>query len=153
MVDPDKYPTLAAIVLASPEMKTLKKNKVKLSDEERDQAMKAGAVWHHGPNGEETCGIQKSTVKGKDWYWCATHRAYQCKPTLKGAIKAFEFIKTTSAVTAAGGHERNTCPVCGKVTTCRCPDFVHAQQGIDMTSNVCQDCREKHPVVGSLWDH
>lgn len=88
----------AAIVLATPEMKSLKKNKVKMSDEERDQAMRAGAVWHHGPAGEETCGIQKATIKGKDWYWCATHRAYQAKPTLKGAIKAFEFIKTTSSV-------------------------------------------------------
>src|SRR5208282_3301659 len=98
MVDPDKYPALASIVLASPEIKTLKKNKIKLTDEERDQAMKAGAVWHRGSDkGKASCGIQKANIKGKDWYWCATHRAYQVKPTLKGAIKAFEFIKTTSS--------------------------------------------------------
>jgi hypothetical protein len=88
----------SVLITAAPTMKTLKKNKKPLTTEERDAVMKAGAVWHHGPNGEETPAVQKATIKGKDWYWCATHRAYQCKPTLKGAIRAYDFIKTTAGV-------------------------------------------------------
>lgn len=87
---------VSSIITASPKMDTLKKNKKPLTKEERDVVMKAGAVWHHGPNGEETPGIWKSVVKGKTWYVCNTHRAMLVKPTLKGAIKAFKFIKTTA---------------------------------------------------------
>jgi hypothetical protein len=102
VVDPEKFPALSSVLItAAPEMKTLKANKIKLSDEERAAVMKAKAVWHHGPNGEETPAVQKANVKGKDWFWCGTHRAYQCKPTLKGAIKAFEFIKTTAVLEAS----------------------------------------------------
>ena len=79
-----------------PTWPTLKKNQVKLDPEEREKAMKAGAVWHHGSNGEETCGIQKSVVDGKTWWHCHTHRAMAVRPTLKGAISAFDFIETTS---------------------------------------------------------
>jgi hypothetical protein len=79
-----------------PKLATLKKNQVKLSNDERSLVMKQNAVWHHGPNGEKSAAIKKSVVNGKTWFWCNTHRAYQVKPTLKGAIKAFEFIKTTS---------------------------------------------------------
>ena len=84
------------LLTESPEQKTLKKHKVPLTDEERKQVMDAGAVWHHGPNVEETPAIWKAAVKGKSWYICNTHRAVQIKSTLKGAIKAFDFIKTTS---------------------------------------------------------
>ena len=31
------------------------------------------------------------------WYVCNTHRAFQCKPTLKGAIKSYDFIETTAS--------------------------------------------------------
>ena len=81
-----------------PKFDTLKKNKVKLTDEERKEVMDRGATWHHGPNGEETPAVQKAVVKGKTWYWCATHRAGQVKPTLKGAIRAYDFIKTTASL-------------------------------------------------------
>ncbi len=75
----------------------LQKNKLALSDQERGEAMKAGAVWHHGPNGEETCAIWKGKdSQGKEWYVCNTHRCYQKAPTLKGAIKNYEFVQTTS---------------------------------------------------------
>ena len=58
--------------------------------------MSRGAVWHHGPNGEETPAVWKSVVDGKTWYICNTHRAAQIKPTLKGAINAYKFIETTA---------------------------------------------------------
>jgi hypothetical protein len=80
----------------SPEMKTLKKNKVKLDPEEREQAMKAGATWHPGNHENPTCAVWKAVVNGKTWYVCNTHRCYQARPTLKGAISAFDYVKTTS---------------------------------------------------------
>ena len=79
-----------------PEMATLKKHKVKLTDAERDEVMKAKAVWHHGPKGKATPAVWKSVIKGQTWYVTNTHRAYQAKKTLKGAIRAFDFIKTTA---------------------------------------------------------
>lgn len=81
---------------AKPDLKTLKKNKTVLTDEERQKAMDAGATWHHAPDQKPSCGIWKGVVKGKTWFACHTHRAYAVRPTLAGAIKAFEFIKTTS---------------------------------------------------------
>ena len=80
----------------SPEIETLKKHAVHLDPEERAQVMKAGAVWHHGLNGEATPAVRKAVVNNKTWYFCATHRAGQVRPTLKGAISAFEFVKTTA---------------------------------------------------------
>ncbi len=80
-----------------PNMETLKKNKKPLTEEERKKVMEKGAVWHHGPNGEETPAVWKSVVNGKEWFVCKTYRAYQCKPTLKGAIKSYEFIETTES--------------------------------------------------------
>jgi hypothetical protein len=73
-------------------IKKLKDNKKPLTPEEREEVVKAGATWSDG-----TPGIHKSVDKnGKATYYCYTHRAYQAKPTLKGAIKAFDFIKTTA---------------------------------------------------------
>ncbi len=80
----------------SPEIATLKKNQIKLDPEEREQVMKAGAVWHMGKDGAASPAVRKAVVDGTTWYWCATHRAGQVKPTLKGAIKAFDFVKTTA---------------------------------------------------------
>ncbi len=79
-----------------PNMETLEKNKATLTKEERKKVMDAGATWNHGPNGEPSPAVWKSIVDGKDWYVCNTHRAFQCKPTLKGAIKSYDFIETTS---------------------------------------------------------
>lgn len=89
---------IESVLLESPEFKTLKDNKIPLTDEERDECMKADAVWHHGPNGEKTCAIWKSKKKdGKIVYGCNTHRAYNIAPTLKGAIGKFHsFIKETA---------------------------------------------------------
>lgn len=87
---------VSLLLEGGPRMDSLKKGKTKLSDTERAQAMKAGAVWHPGNHAEPTCAIWKSVVNGTTWYVCNTHRAYQAKKSLKGAINAFKFIKTTA---------------------------------------------------------
>ncbi len=79
------------------EMEVLKDNKIPLDDKERAKVMKAGAVWHHGPEGKESPAVWKSkNSSGKVKYVCNTHRAYQAKDTLAAAIKAFDFIEGTS---------------------------------------------------------
>jgi hypothetical protein len=76
----------------------LKDNKVKLSPEERKEVMSKKAVWHHGNHGEATPAVWKTTDgKGKTVYVTNTHRAYQVRPTLAGAISIFhKFIKGTA---------------------------------------------------------
>ena len=79
-------------------IKILMENKIALKPEERSLAMSRGAVWHNGPNGEESCAVWKSKhpKTGKITYGCNTHRAINTASTLKGAIKRFDFIKTTA---------------------------------------------------------
>ena len=79
-----------------PKMKALKDNRIELDDAERKEVMRRGAVWHHGPKGKPSPAVWKSEIRGKTYYVCNTHRAMAVKPTLKGAIRAFDFIKTTS---------------------------------------------------------
>ncbi len=78
--------------------KNLEDNKVPLTDEERKKVMDADAVWHHGPGGATSPAVWKSVNKdGKVTYVTNTHRAYQDRPTLKGAISIYHsFIKGTS---------------------------------------------------------
>lgn len=81
------------------DFKTLQKNKVDLTPEERAEVMKSKAVWHHGPNGSPSPAVWKSVnpKTGKTTYITHTHRAYNTAPTLKGAIgKYHSFIKTTA---------------------------------------------------------
>lgn len=80
-----------------PKLKTLKKNKRSLTDEERAECKKLGIVWHSGPNGEAQCAARKAVVKGKTWWWVGTHRAWSgAEPTLKALKKHWAFIKSTS---------------------------------------------------------
>jgi len=83
--------------VSHPKWDTLKKHRKQLSAEEREQVMSGGAVWHHGPRGEETPAVWKAVVKDKPWYITNTHRAYQVRPTLKGAMSSYhKFIKSTA---------------------------------------------------------
>ena len=69
----------------------LKDRKIPLEDHEREEAMSRGAHWSDG-----AIGIWKARTKAnKIVYGCNTHRAMQVKPTLKGAINAFPWIKST----------------------------------------------------------
>lgn len=77
-----------------PNMEILKKNKIPLKEEERKEVMDSGATW--GMDNNPTPAVWKVEVDGKMWYVCNTHRAFQCRPTLKGAIKSYDFIETTS---------------------------------------------------------
>ena len=80
-----------------PKWDTLQKNKKPLTDEEREQVMDADAIWHHGPKGAPSPAVWKSVVKDKTWYVTNTHRAFQSRPTLKGAISIYhKFIKSTA---------------------------------------------------------
>jgi hypothetical protein len=82
---------------AGPRMNTLKKNRKSLTDEERALVMKRGAVWDRDAGkGKASPAVWKSVVNGKTYYVCNTHRAAQVKPTLKAAIRAFKYIKTTA---------------------------------------------------------
>ena len=88
---------LYELLLESPDIKTLQKNKIALTDEERKKVMDAGATWNHGPNGEETPAVWKGKDKKDNiWFVCSTHRACQIKDTLPKAIKSYDFIKTTA---------------------------------------------------------
>ena len=79
------------------EFETLKNNKVELTPEERKKAMDAGCVWHFGNHDKPTCAIWSGKdSSGKRFFCSNTHRAWSKKPTLDAAIKAFEFIKSTS---------------------------------------------------------
>lgn len=86
------------ILTESPKnLDAIKKNKVALTDEERKKVMDAGAIWHHGPNGEPSPAVWKGTDgKGKMWYVCNTHRCFAAEDTLAKAIKKYDRIETTA---------------------------------------------------------
>ena len=78
------------------EFQVLKQNKTPLDGEERDEAMKAGCVWHFTDT--PSCAIYKSKdTAGKTWYASNTHRTYAKSPTLKQAIaQFFKVVKPSS---------------------------------------------------------
>lgn len=75
----------------------LEKNKMPLSEEERDAVMKAGAVWNHGPNGAPSPAVWKAKdSSGNVKYVCNTHRMYQVRDTLEAAIKAYDIVEQSA---------------------------------------------------------
>jgi hypothetical protein len=78
-----------SLLLESPKIKTMEKNKVDLDPEERKQVMKAKAVWPFGKNGADSPAVHKAVVDGKTWYWSSTHRLCHVDKTLAAAIKNF----------------------------------------------------------------
>lgn len=83
---------------AKTEFQRLKDNKIPLTDEERAEVMKKKAVWSFGINGADSPAVWKAKDgSGKLWFISNTHRAWQKRPTLKGAIKIFhDFIQGTA---------------------------------------------------------
>jgi len=88
--------SLKQFLIESYDFKTLQKNKIPLTTDEREKAINAKAVWHN--NSKETCAIWKAkNSQGKVVYVCSTHRAFQVRSTLDRAIKIFHsFIKDTA---------------------------------------------------------
>lgn len=95
------------IKVAKYKMKDLEKYRTEMTKAELDEVFKRKAVWHHGPNGEETSAIWKAQVfdhSKNDRISCTpqfvyvtnTHRAMATAPTLAGIIKKFQFIKSTA---------------------------------------------------------
>jgi hypothetical protein len=66
-----------------------KKLRTELSDEERAEVMKRGAVWHHGQKGEETPAVWKAKKDGKEYFITNTHRYGAVKKSLTAAINAY----------------------------------------------------------------
>lgn len=92
-------------------MKELQELRTEMTKSELDEVFKRKAVWHHGPNGEETSAIWKAqdvkrSIKEagnklapqvKFLYVTNTHRAMATSKTLEGAINKFHsFIKRTA---------------------------------------------------------
>jgi len=92
----DELTKLGYDMKGHPNYKDFKKNKVKLTPEERAQVMKAKAVWHFN-GGSPSPAVGKAVINGKTWYETHTHRAINYAPSVKGAISRFhKFIKSTS---------------------------------------------------------
>lgn len=82
---------------SGPDFKTLKKNKVELTTDERKKVMDSKATWNMGKDGQPSPAVWKAEVNGTTWYVTNTHRAYNVTKTLEGTIKRFhEFIKGTA---------------------------------------------------------
>jgi len=80
-----------------PDFDNLKKNRVDLTNAEREKIMRSHAYWHHGRKGRATPAIFKAMIGGCPYYVPHTHRAYRCLRTLDGAINQFhKYIKQTA---------------------------------------------------------
>lgn len=93
----EAFELVEVLLWESPEFKTLKANKKPLEDEEREKVMSAKAVWHHGLKGAASPAVWKSVVNGKTWFVTNTHRCFQVRPTLAGAISAYHSVVKETA--------------------------------------------------------
>ena len=50
--------------------------------------------------------------------------------------------KASIEVVDKTSHQRNECPFCGNVTTCRCSSKIHDQTGVITTHDLCETCKE-----------
>lgn len=91
---------LVEVSRAKSKFQKLEDNKTPLTDEERTECLKRGAVWNNHPNPKynPVPAVWKSVDKqSKVTYITNTHRAYNTAPSLKGAIgKYHSFIKGTA---------------------------------------------------------
>ena len=88
------------------EFQRLQDNKIPLTDDERKEVFAKDAVWHYNRSRDPNTGKMVEKVSavwkakdsnGKIWYITNTHRAWQKRPTLKGAISIYHrFIKGTA---------------------------------------------------------
>jgi hypothetical protein len=93
----DKAETVLTKMARKSSFQVLKENKKPLTPEERDEVLKAKAVWHPSNHDGPVSAVWKSVNNGKTTYVTHTHRAYNTAPTLKGAIDRFhKFIKGTA---------------------------------------------------------
>lgn len=79
--------SIVDLLLEAPDLKTLKKHKKPLTPEER--------AAFDGAGDDRSATAIKSEVDGKTWYAVYTHRAYQVRPTLKGAVAVYPAIAST----------------------------------------------------------
>jgi hypothetical protein len=103
---------MSVILIYSPlikaqDFKKLNKNKISLSEEEREECFRRDAVWHYamsknpitGKKEMKVCAVWKSKdpKSGKITYVTNTQRAFQTSSTLKGAINLYhKVIKQTA---------------------------------------------------------
>jgi len=78
------------------EFQVLKKNRMQLDPDERKEVMDRKIVWHMNPGKPSPAVWKSKNSRGEIRYVCNTHRAYRVSSTLKGAIKEFDFVKTTA---------------------------------------------------------
>lgn len=79
------------------EFQKLQDNKIPLTPEERKEVMDKKAVWHFNGKSPSPAVWKAKDSEGKIWYITNTHRAWQKRPTLKGAISIYHrFIKGTA---------------------------------------------------------
>lgn len=96
-LEEDKGPyDMHQVAAKNPKCSVLKEHKVPLDEGEKEEAIKAGCTWHHGPNGESTCAIWKADYNGKIYYVANTHRMYQTAPTMKGIIAKWPAVKESA---------------------------------------------------------
>ena len=78
------------------ELSWIKDRQVPLDPDERKEVFARKAVWHFNGGSPSSAITKGYNKKGELKYATYTHRACAIKDTLKGAINAFKFIKTTS---------------------------------------------------------
>ncbi len=88
---------LTTLFESGPKFKSLEDNTVPLSDEERKKVMKAKATFTFSHIKKPTAAVKKAVIRGKTYYYSATHRCFQSATTLEKAIEDFHKIVKPSS--------------------------------------------------------